>query len=113
MAYAKAIVAVFATIASAVVAALTGDDFVSNVEWINVAIAAAGALAVFTAPNVPGARVTKFTLAFIMAALTLGVNLIADGITISEWLQLVVAGLGAVGVYAVRNDPAVPPQAVV
>jgi hypothetical protein len=50
-------------------------------------------------------------LAVLSAVLMLAVNLIADGITISEWLQLGVAALGALGVYAVPNsnqpDPAV------
>jgi hypothetical protein len=105
MSYAKSMVAVVATIASAIVAGLTGDSVISDVEWINVAIAGATALAVFTAPNTEFARITKFSLAFIMAALTLAVNLIVDGLTVSEWLQLLVAGLGAVGVYAVRNGP--------
>jgi hypothetical protein len=114
MQYAKALMAVVATVVSAVVAALTGDGFIGNVEWINIAIAGVAALAVFAAPNVPGARITKFVIAFLMAVLTLAVNLIADGITLSEWLQLLVVGLGSVGVYAIPNgrtiDPA-PPQA--
>lgn len=107
MSYAKSLAAVVATVASTVVAAFTGDNYIGNVEWINIAIAGTAALAVFTAPNVPGARITKFVLAFLMAVLTLAVTLIGDGITISEWLQLLVAGLGAVGVYAVRNDPVI------
>jgi hypothetical protein len=88
MQYAKSLVAVLATIASALVAALTGDQYVSPVEWINVAIAAATALSVFTAPNVPFANATKAALATITAMLTLAVNLVADGETLSEWLQL-------------------------
>lgn len=114
MQYAKALMAVLATIVSAVIAALTGDNHIGDVEWINIAIAGAAALSVFAAPNVPGARITKFVLAFFMAVLTLAVNLIADGITLSEWLQLLVAGLGSVGVYAIPNRPSLtgaPPQA--
>lgn len=113
MQYAKALMAVLMTVASAIVAALTGDGLIGDVEWINIAIAAAAALSVFAAPNVPGARITKAVLAIIMAILVLAVNLIADGITISEWLQLIVAGAGAVGVYAIPNRPAIgtAPQA--
>jgi hypothetical protein len=114
MQYAKALMAVVATVVSAVVAALTGDSFIGNVEWINIAIAGVAALAVFAAPNVPGARITKFVIAFLMAVLTLAVNLIADGITLSEWLQLLVVGLGSVGVYAIPNSRTIesaPPQA--
>lgn len=105
MNYAKAIAAVVATVLSGVIAALTGDGVVSTAEWINVAILAAGALAVFTAPNVPGARVTKAVLAVITAVLTLAVQLIGDGtLDMTEWLQLAMAALGALGVYAVPNS---------
>lgn len=103
MNYAKALAAVLATVVSGVIAALTGDGAVDTVEWVNVAILAAGALAVFTAPNVPGARITKAVLAVITAVLTLAVNLIAGGLTITEWLQLGMAALAALGVYAVPN----------
>jgi hypothetical protein len=106
MNYAKAGAAVVATILSGVVAALTGDAVISDVEWINIAIVGVGALAVFASPNVPGARVSKAILAVLSAVLVLLVNLIADGITISEWMQLGVAALGALGVYAVPNTGA-------
>ncbi len=103
MNYAKALAAVGATILSGVVAALTGDNHVSPVELVNVAILAVGACAVFAAPNVPGARYVKAVLAVLSAVLVLLVNIIADGVTVSEWLQLGVAALGALGVYAVPN----------
>jgi hypothetical protein len=103
MNYAKAGAAVVATVLSAVIAALTGDAVIGDVEWINIAIAGVGALAVFTGPNVPGARVTKAVLAVLSAVLVLLVNLIVDGVTISEWMQLGVAALGALGVYSVPN----------
>lgn len=103
MNYMKAILAVVATVISAVVVALTGDGIISNVEWINVAIAGAGALAVFAAPNVPHAMFTKSILAALTAALTLLVSFISDGISTSEWLQIAVAVLGALSIYAIPN----------
>src|SRR3954469_16203118 len=102
--YRKALAAVVATLLSAIVAAST-DNVITDVEWINVAVLGVGACAVFTAPNVPGAPVTKAILAVLTAILTLLVSPISDGITTAEVLQLLVAGLGAVGVYAVRNEP--------
>jgi hypothetical protein len=105
MNYAKALAAVVATVLSGVIAALAGDAVIDLQEWVNVAILAAGALAVFTAPNVPGARYTKSALAVITAVLTLAVNLIAGGLDVTEWLQLGMAALGALGVYAVPNRP--------
>lgn len=111
MTYAKTFAMVLATIVSALVVALGGDAVIDPVEWVNIAIAGVTALAVFTGPNVPGATITKFVLAFLGAVLTLLANLIFDGVTLSEWLQLLIAGLGAVGVYAVpnRQGPVVTP----
>lgn len=102
MAYAKSLLAVLVTVISAVVAALT-DGAVSNVEWINVAIAGAGAAAVFSAPNIPGSRYTKAVLAVITAVLTFLVTVITDGVSTAEWLQVLVIAAGAIGVYAVPN----------
>jgi len=102
--YAKAVAAVVATVLSAIAAALTGDNVIDTTEWLNVAVLAVGALGVFAAPNVPGAQYTKSVLAVLSAVLVLAVNLIADGIDLAEWIQLGLAGLGALGVYAVPNN---------
>lgn len=105
MTYAKMVAQIVATAVSAAIVALTGDGAFSNVELINIAIATVGAIGVFYVPNASNGPVAKAVVATLMAVLTLAVNLIADGVTLSEWLQLVVAALGALGVYAVRNDP--------
>jgi hypothetical protein len=106
MDYKKAFAAVAATILSAVVAALTGDGSVNPVEWVNIAILAVGSAAVFAAPNVPGAAYTKSILAVLTAVLTLLTSVITDGISVTEWMQLALAALSALGVYAVPNRPA-------
>lgn len=105
--YSKAILAVVVTVLAAVAAALTGDNTISATEWVNVAILAVGACAVFAAPNVPGARYTKSVLAVLTAGLTVLVSAIVGGVSPVELIQIVLAGAGAVGVYAVRNDPVV------
>ncbi|MEW2507606.1 hypothetical protein AB0878_44820 [Amycolatopsis sp. NPDC047767] len=113
MQYAKAAVAVLAAGVSAVLAALTGDQMISTLEWVNIAIAVATAASVFAAPNVPGARATKLVLAVIMTGLTAVVNVIgAEATTPTDWWQLLTAFLGAVVVYAVRNTPQSPPAVV-
>lgn len=104
MAYAKSLLAVLVTAITAIVAAMT-DGAVSNVEWINVGIAAVGAAAVFAAPNVPGAKYTKAILAVLAAVLTFFVTAVTDGISTAEWLQVLVIAAGAVGVFAVPNKP--------
>ncbi|MET9262424.1 hypothetical protein [Amycolatopsis sp. NPDC004079] len=104
MQYAKAAAAVLAAGASAALAALTGDQTISPLEWVNILIAIATAAAVFTAPNVPGASVTKAALAAIMTGLTAAANIVAADSSTSWW-QLLSAFGGAVLVYAVRNTP--------
>lgn len=102
MAYAKSLLAVLVTGIYAVVAALT-DNTITTVEWISVGIALAGAAAVFTAPNVPGAKFTKGVLAVITAVLTFFATAVADGVSTSEWLQVLIIAAGALGVVAVPN----------
>lgn len=105
MNYAKSIAMVIATILSAVIASLVGDNAISAVEWVNISIAGVGAAAVFTAPNVPGAMYVKQILAVLTAVLTLLVTVIVGGITLSEWLQLAIVALGALGVVAAPYTP--------
>lgn len=104
-AYTKSVLSVIAAGVSALIVALTGDNHIDSVELINIFIAVVTTAAVFAGPNVPGANTTKFVLAVLGAVLTLAVNLVADGITMSEWLQLISAAVGAALVYAVPNTP--------
>lgn len=100
--YAKMIAAVVAAVLTALVAVLT-DNVVTDLEWINVAIAGTTAAAVFAAPNVPGARYTKVILAALGAILVFLASAITDGLATAELLQLGVVALGALGVYGVEN----------
>lgn len=106
--YAKFVAIVVATVLSGITAALAGDSVVSATEWVNIAILAVGALGVFAAPNVPGAAYTKSILAVLAAVLTVLASAIVGGISTTEWLQIALAGLGALGVYAIPNSNADP-----
>jgi hypothetical protein len=103
MKYSKLVAMVIATILSAVTAALVGDNFITPQEWVNVAILAVGAASVFAAPNVPGATYTKTILAVLAAVLTVLASVIVGGVGTTELIQMVLAGLAAVGVFAVPN----------
>lgn len=103
MKYAKLAAQVVVTIALAIVAAMSGDDAVSSVEWVNVAIAGVTAAGVFYAPNIPGAPITKFVLSALGAVLVVLASAILGGIDTTEVLQMLIAGAGAVGVYAIPN----------
>lgn len=103
MQYAKLAVQVLVTIATAIVAALVGDDTINSVEWVNVAIVGVTAAGVFYAPNVKGANVTKFVLSALGAVLVVLASTITGGIGAVEVIQMLIAGAGAVGVYAIPN----------
>jgi hypothetical protein len=87
--------------ASAVVAFLQ-DDRVDAAEWILVLLAVAQAVAVLGAGNLPSGvwRYTKVGVAAFIAGASLLVAFVSDGgvITASEWLQVLVAALGAAGI---------------
>lgn len=101
--YSKFIAIVIATVLSGITAALAGDSVISPSEWVNIAILGVGALGVFAAPNVPGSAYTKSILAVLAAVLTVLASVIVGGVTTTEWIQIALAGLGALGVYAVPN----------
>lgn len=105
MNYGKSIAALVATLLSAILASLAGDQMISSAEWVNVAIAGVGAAAVFAAPNVPGANYTKSILAVLAAILVVLNSSISDGVSNEEWLQMALAALGALGVYAAPYRP--------
>lgn len=105
--YAKFIAIVVATVLSGLSAALVGDSVISPQEWVNVSILAVGALAVFTGPNVPGAKYTKSILAVLTAVLTVLASVILGGIGTVEVIQMALAGLAAVGVYGFENEGSV------
>lgn len=106
MTYAKFVAQIVATVASAAIVALTGDGTFSDVELINIANAGVAAFGVLYVGDATTSPIAKTVVAALSAVLTLLVNLVADGVTLSEWLQLVVAALGALGVYAFANRPA-------
>lgn len=96
----KSLGAVVATIASALVAALSGDNALSSPEILNIVVIALAAVSATVIPELD-AGIAQFAKPIVLAssaAATLAVNLIADGITTGEWLQLLVAALGAVGI---------------
>jgi hypothetical protein len=105
--YAKLFAMVAVTMATTAVAALS-DNQITTHEWINIASAGAGACGVFVAPNVPGARYTKFVLAALTAGLMAVASTIDGGLTMSAILQVTIAVVGALGVYALPNASPAP-----
>lgn len=111
MNYQKAVLAVIATIFTAIIPVLSTSSHVTPSQWINVAITGITAAAVFAAPNIPGARYTKAIIAVLMAVLGFVVTAVANcpsfagcHLATADWLQMGVLGLNAVGVFAVPNS---------
>lgn len=103
--YAKGIAAIIAAVLAAIVPALSGDNRIDASEWVNVVLIGLGACAVLAAPNVPGARYTKTVLAVLTAVATTLASLISDGISLTDWLQVALAALAALGVYQLPYTP--------
>lgn len=104
--YAKFAAQVVATVLAAVVAVLNGTDHQPGVsDWINVVIVGLGAVAVLGAGNLPDGvwRHTKTIVAAATAVAVLLQSVITDGISSAEWIQLALAALGALGVFAARG----------
>lgn len=107
--YLKFAAQVAATAVAALVAGLV-DDRLDFTEWLNVGIMALGAIGVLGAGNLPAGvwRYTKAIVAATSAVLVLWQSLASGGMTSSEWLQLAIAALGALGVLSVPG-PMVEP----
>lgn len=99
--YLKLAAQLAATVLAALVAALV-DDRVDLSEWLNTGVLALGAVGVLGAGDLPAGiwRYTKPIVAAASAVLVLWQSLGTDGMSTSEWLQLGIAALGALGVLA-------------
>ncbi len=90
--YGKTIFAALVLVVTAVQAALS-DGRISEVEWVQVAIAATNAGLIYLVPNTSRYPWVKLTLAAFLAALQLLVTLIIDGISSADMSALLLAML--------------------
>jgi hypothetical protein len=105
MRYAKTIAALFVAGLTVLASALT-DGYVSTGEGVQIAVAVTTAASVFLVPNVPQWPGMKTGIAVVLAVLNLATTLITDGLSAAEIVNLILAGLGVIAVYAVPNSPA-------
>lgn len=105
--YAKAATAVAGAALIALHSALFGDNHVDPGEAVQIGIAAFTAFQVWLTANTPNARHAKAVTAGALAVLSLLVANLTGGINSAEVVNLIIAGLTAAGVFAVRNSPAV------
>lgn len=108
-AYTKFIGQVLATGLAALIPSLT-DNVVSASEWVNVGILTLGSVGVLGAGNLP-AGVWKYTKTYVSAAtagLVVLASFLTDGVSLTEWLQVVIAVLGSLGVFGVPGPKVYP-----
>jgi hypothetical protein len=106
--YAKSIVYIALAAVTFLVTALT-DNALSTEEIINLVIIVLGAIGVYAVPNFPEgvAKVAKTVIAFLTAGTVALASFLTGGVTISEWMQIIIAAFTAIGVYIIPNEPAV------
>jgi hypothetical protein len=106
-AYAKAIVYIALTAVAFLVTAVA-DNVLTVDEVVNLAVLVVGAIGVYWAPNLTDGprRYTKAGVAFAVAGLVALLSFLNDGVTLSEWLQVILAAFAGIGVYIVPNESA-------
>lgn len=107
--YQKFIAQVVATVLAALVPALA-DGSLSAAEWVNVGIIGLGAVGVLGAGNLPSGvwAHTKVIVSVATAVLVALASFLTGGVNLTEWIQIAMAALGAVGVVAVPGPKVIP-----
>jgi hypothetical protein len=105
MRYLKLLAAMVGAGVVVLVSALT-DRHIDTAEWVQVAIQCTTAAGVWMVANLPGFPYGKILIAATLVLLNGVVADLSGGITHTEWLNLGVAVLTALGVFALRNQPA-------
>lgn len=105
--YAKALLYIALTAVTFLVTALA-DTALSVEEIWNLVIVVVGAITIYLVPNLPAGvgRYAKTTAAFITAFAVALLSFLTGGITVTEWLQILLAAFAGIGVYIVPNEPA-------
>jgi hypothetical protein len=113
MLYAKAALAVLVTVVLSITTAMVGDNPLTPVQWINVAISGISAIGVYYTPNVRGALYAKTIIAVLLAVLAFVATVVVPCTAFSschiatrDILQMIIIGAGALGVFAVPNSTA-------
>lgn len=106
--YVRAILSLLATLAAIAAPLLTGDH--TGVDYVNVAIMAAGSVAVWAAANfsVGIAKYTKTGMQALTAGLVILQSALNDGITLDEWKQIAIAVVTVILMPVLRDSQYIP-----
>lgn len=99
MKYGKSLAAVLTAAVVVAYQAMSGDQHISSVEWVSIAIAGVTAVGVYVIPMSPHAKWAKTAVAVVLAVLQVLVTAILGGIGADELLLMLITAAGAAGVY--------------
>lgn len=110
--YAKALLYIALAAVTFLVTALV-DSVLSVEEIWNLVIVVVGAIVVYLVPNLPTTigQYAKTIAAFVTAFAVALLSFLTGGITVTEWLQIILAAFAGVGVYIIPNEPQKLPAA--
>lgn len=108
--YAKALMYIALAAVAFLVTALS-DSVLALDEILNLVIVVVGAVGVYLVPNLPAGvgAYAKTIIAFITAGVIALLSFLTGGVTITEWLQVILAAFAGIGVYIVPNEEPVTP----
>lgn len=109
----KPIVTVFTAVVLAIIGFLD-DHVISSMEWLLVIMTLLTAIPVYIYPNLSGgaAKYTKALTQFFTAVVGALILFWSGGVDLSEWLQVAVIGLGALGVVVPKAPQYSPSQVI-
>jgi uncharacterized membrane protein len=104
--YRKALAAILGAVGVVVLAALT-DNRIDTAEAFVIGIAGLNGVAVYLVPNIPGSAGAslKFAISAVLAVVQAVALYREGGLSPQEIALVTVAGLTALGVYVVPNEP--------
>ena len=104
--YRKAVAAILGAVGVVTLAALT-DSRIDTAEAFVIGIAGLNGVAVYLVPNIPGTvgASLKFAISAVLAVVSAIALYREGGLSPQEIALVVVAGLTALGVYVVPNEP--------
>lgn len=104
--YTKALVQLVMTILAATVPYLASGDMDYH-AWVNVGVIAAGVIMVYSSTNIPGWNYAKLVASAVAAIGVVLLSVASPGdIGAGEVIQMILAAGAALGVGALKNEPA-------
>jgi hypothetical protein len=102
--YAKSLVYVALALIGFAITAVA-DNVITTEELLNGLVVVLGAFVVYLIPNLPAgvAKYSKAIVAFGIAGVVALLSFLSGGVTLAEWLQVIVAAAAGVGVVIVPN----------